>query len=84
MIYITYNSLSIYHVCVLSCVCLFATPWTSPPGSSVHGILQARRLEWVAVPFSMGSSRPPGSDPVLLRWQVDSLPPSHMGKPKHW
>ena len=43
MIYITYNSLSIYHVCVLSCVCLFATPWTSPPGSSVHGILQARR-----------------------------------------
>ena len=31
----------------------------SPPGSSVHGILQARILEWVAIPFSMGSS-PPG------------------------
>ena len=28
----------------------------SPPGSSVHGILQARRLEWVAIPFSRGSS----------------------------
>ena len=28
----------------------------SPPGSSVHGILQARRLEWVAMPFSRGSS----------------------------
>ena len=28
----------------------------SPPGSSVHGILQARILEWVAVPFSRGSS----------------------------
>ena len=28
----------------------------SPPGSSVHGILQARRLEWVAFPFSRGSS----------------------------
>ena len=27
------------------------------PGSSVHGILQARRLEWVALPYSMGSSR---------------------------
>ena len=27
----------------------------SPPGSSVHGILQARILEWVAVPFSRGS-----------------------------
>ena len=26
------------------------------PGSSVHGILQARILEWVAVPFSTGSS----------------------------
>ena len=29
----------------------------SPPGSSVHGILQARILEWVAIPFSRGSSR---------------------------
>ena len=30
----------------------------SPSGSSVHGILQARILEWVAIPFSRGSSRP--------------------------
>ena len=29
-----------------------------PPGSSVHGILQARILEWVAISSSMGSSRP--------------------------
>ena len=29
----------------------------SPPGSSVHGILQARILEWVAMPFSRGSSQ---------------------------
>ena len=29
-----------------------------PPGSSVHGILQARILEWVAMPSSRGSSRP--------------------------
>ena len=28
------------------------------PGSSVHGISQARVLEWVAIPFSRGSSRP--------------------------
>ena len=27
-------------------------------GSSVHGILQARMLEWVAIPFSKGSSQP--------------------------
>ena len=30
----------------------------SPPGSSVHGILQARVLEWVAMPASRGSSQP--------------------------
>ena len=30
----------------------------SPPSSSVHGILQARMLEWVAVPFFTGSSQP--------------------------
>jgi len=29
----------------------------SPPGSSVHGILQARILEWVAMPTSRGSSQ---------------------------
>ena len=30
----------------------------SPPSSSVHGILQAEILQWVAIPFSRGSSRP--------------------------
>ena len=30
----------------------------SPPGLSVHGIFQARILEWVAIPISRGSSRP--------------------------
>ena len=30
----------------------------SPPSSSVHGILQARILEWVAIPFSRGSPQP--------------------------
>ena len=31
---------------------------SSLPGSSVHGILQARILEWVAIAFSRGSSQP--------------------------
>ena len=36
---------------------IFCDPMdSSPPGSSVHGILQARILEWVAIPFSRGSS----------------------------
>ena len=30
----------------------------SPPGSSVEGILQARLLKWVAIPFSRVSSQP--------------------------
>ena len=30
----------------------------TPPGSSVHGVLQARILEWVAISFSRGSMRP--------------------------
>ena len=40
---------------LLSCVWLFATPWTvcSPPGSSVHEILQPRILELVAISFSI-------------------------------
>ena len=35
-------------------VWLFATPWYSPPGSSVQRFLQARILEWVAICFSRG------------------------------
>ena len=37
----------------------------SLPGSSVHGILQARILEWVAISFSRGSSRPRGQTQVF-------------------
>ena len=39
--------------CLALCDCMDC----SPPGSSVHGILQARILEWVAISFSRGSSR---------------------------
>ena len=38
----------------------------SPPGSSVHGILQARILEWVAISFSRGIFPTQGSNPGLL------------------
>ena len=40
------------------CPILFDPMDCSPPGSSMHGILQARILEWVATPFSRGSSWP--------------------------
>ena len=57
-------------VCVCVCVCVHARMHTqscptlcnpidcSPPGSSIHGIPQARILEWVVISYSRGSSRP--------------------------
>jgi len=53
-----------------------------PPGSSVHGILQVRILEWVAVPFSRGSSNP-GVKPRSPALQVDSLPSEPPEKPEN-
>ena len=41
-----------------SCLTLCNSMDCSLPGSSVHGILQARLLEWVAISFSRGSSQP--------------------------
>ena len=45
---------------VQSCLTLCYPMDGSPPGSSVHGILQARIMEWVAIPSSRGSSPPRG------------------------
>ena len=50
----------------------------SPPYSSVHGILQARILEWVAMLSSRGIFPTQGSNLsllCLLHWQAGSLPP---------
>ena len=51
------------------------------PHSSVHGISQARILEWVAVSFYSGSFLTQGWNPHLLYWQVGSLPTEPPGKP---
>ena len=48
------------------CWTLCNTMDNSPSGSSVHGILQARILEWVAISFSRGSSRP--TDRTWVFW----------------
>ena len=45
----------------------------SPARSSVHGILQARILEWVAIPFSRGSFQP-RTEPRYPALKADSLP----------
>ena len=64
-IFIIYHSES-ESVSYLLCLTLCATMDCSLPGSSAHGILQARILEWVALPFSRGSSWPRGPNPDLL------------------
>ena len=56
----------------------------SPPGSSIHWILQARILEWFAMPSSRGSSRPRDwtcVSYVYLHWQAGSIPLAPPGKP---
>ena len=54
------NDISVhaYILSHLSCLTLCALMNCSPPSSSVHGILQARILEWVAILSSRGSSWP--------------------------
>ena len=75
--------------CSLMCVCVLVTQSylthcdpmdCGPPGSSVHGISQARTLEQVATPFCRGSSRPRDWTCVscITRWALYPQPP---GKP---
>ena len=74
-------------LCVCVCVCAQSCPTLcnpmdcNPPGSSVHGIFQARILEWVAISSSRGSSPPRNRTHVLfhlLYLQADSLPLSYL------
>ena len=46
------------HEVTQSCLILWDPMDCSPSGSSVHGIFQARVLEWIAISFSRGSSQP--------------------------
>ena len=52
----------------------------SPPGSSIHGILQTKIQEWVSFCLSRVSSRP-GIEPRTPALQADSLPSELPGKP---
>ena len=65
----------------LSCVQLFAAPWTvAPPGSSVHGILQAQN--WSGLPFpSPEDLADPGIKPSSPALQADSLLSKSLEKP---
>ena len=66
------------------CLTLFNPVDCSLPGSSVHGILQARMLEWVAVSFPRGFSQYKDWNCLsedLLHWQAGSSPWTPPGKP---
>ena len=56
---------------------LFDSMDCSPIGSSVHGILQARILEWVSIPFSRGSSWPRNWTKISPTFQANSLLSEH-------
>ena len=63
-----------------SCPILYDPIECSPPGPSAHETFQVRILEWVAIPFSRGSSQLRDQtriSPVALL--VDSLPSEHQG-----
>ena len=66
-----------------SSMLLFHYEDCSPPGSSVHGISQARTVKWVAISSSRGSSRPRDQPMSLvsLALQAKSLPKSHLQSP---
>ena len=55
----TQNTQSLLEIpCGLSHVLFFETPWIVACQAPVHGVLQVRKLEWVAISSSRGSSRP--------------------------
>ena len=63
-----------------SCLSLCDPMDSSPPCSSVSGILQARILDWVPFP-SLGDLPDPGIEPGCPELQADSLPSELPGKP---
>ena len=67
-----------------SCPTLCNSMDCSLSDSSIHGSLQERILEWVAMPFSRGSSQPSCwmlVSRIFLHWQMGSLPLVPPGKP---
>ena len=84
-------------LCITSgvCVCIhlsvmsnsLRSPDCNPPGTSVHGILQARILEWVAFPFSRRSSWPRAqvswiAARLFTIWDTQEVKWRHIERPK--
>ena len=69
------------YLAVQLCPTLYDPIDCSPPGTSVHGILQVRILEWMSCP--PGDLPKPGIEPRSPALQADSLPAEPPGKPKN-
>ena len=76
------SNLKVKVVVAQSCLILCDPIDCSPPGSSVHRILQARTWKWVAIP-PPGYLPNPGIKPRSPKLQADSLLPEPPGKPKN-
>ena len=87
-----YNSYLVQNLFLTHCICAQSLQWCStlcsqrdcsPPGSSIHGILQARMLKWVVLPSTRVSSwldpRIKLTSPLSPALQADSLLVSHWG-----
>ena len=84
-IYLVVKLPIICEFCIIACRHTMLLQWChtlcdpmdcSPPGSSVHGILKARILEWVAMPFSNWATRE--AHKYMLSYTVSILLPSDM------
>ena len=84
-----YMSCVCVSVCMFVCMCIVKVKFTQscptlcdPMDYTVHGILQARILEWVAIPFCKDLPNP-GTEPGSPTLQTDSLPAEPQGKPMY-
>ena len=83
MISIDYIELIVTNACMLSCVRLFATPWTVARQAPLS-MGFSRQEYWSGLPFPPAGDLPnPGIKPVSpgLHWQADPLPLRHLRSP---
>ena len=81
MISIDYIELTVTNTCMLSCVQLFATPWTVACQTPLSTGF-SRQEYWSGLPCPPPGDLPdPGIEPLSPALQADSLPPEPPGKP---
>ena len=87
--YSVFTNCLVYSVYSVASDSLWCREWYSLPGSPIHGILQARILEWVAISFCRGPSQPRAricisciDRQILYHWYTWEVPTVYI--PHHW